>query len=73
MKTALTELIEHLNYFKDHSAFARDAIKKATALLKKEREQISNAYIQGRKDDPLDWYPEKHAEEYFMETFNNKP
>ena len=36
-KTAMQELIEHMEYFKDYSPFARDSIKKATELLAKEK------------------------------------
>ena len=34
-----------------------------------EKEQLCQMYIQGRKDNHLDYYPEKHANETYNETF----
>ena len=39
-----------------------------------ENQQIIDAYIQGRKDNHLDYYPEKHAKETYDEMFKkDKP
>ena len=34
-----------------------------------EKQQIVDAYIQGRDDCYLDWHPKKHAKEYYQETY----
>ena len=37
-----------------------------------EKEQLCQMYIQGRKDNHLDYYPEKHAKETYNETFKQE-
>lgn len=37
-------------------------------MMEIEKEQLCDMYIEGRNDNPLDWYPEKHA----LETYNEK-
>ena len=37
--------------------------------LEKEKEQLCKMYVQGRKDNHLDYYPEKHAKETYNEFF----
>jgi len=34
-----------------------------------EKEQLCQMYIQGRKDNHLDYYPEKHANDTYNEFF----
>ena len=34
-----------------------------------EKEQLCDMYIQGRKDNHLDYYPEKHAKETYDEIY----
>jgi hypothetical protein len=34
-----------------------------------EKEQLCKMYVQGRKDNHLDYYPEKHAKETYDEMF----
>lgn len=34
-----------------------------------EKRQLCDMYIQGRKDNHLDYYPEKHANETYNEMF----
>jgi hypothetical protein len=34
-----------------------------------EKEQLCKMYVQGRKDNHLDYYPEKHAKETYDEFF----
>ena len=39
-----------------------------------EKEQLCDMYIQGRKDNHLDYYPEKHAKETYDEIYKkDKP
>ena len=40
-----------------------------TQLLAIEKEQMCKMYVQGRKDNHLDYYPEKHAKETYDEFF----
>jgi len=53
----------------DFSRGVRHCMDIAKKYLPKERQQIEDAYKQGRKDDVLDYYPEKHASEYYEETY----
>ena len=62
MKTAVEWLVEQLHNGKELSTI----IHKAKAM---EKEQLCQMYIQGRKDNHLDYYPEKHANETYNETF----
>lgn len=39
--------------------------------LEMEKQQITDAYIQGREDWPLDHYPKKHSNEYYQATYRN--
>lgn len=52
-KKALDEVIKHID----------------SQMLAIEKEQLCEMYIKGRKDSPLDWYPEKHAKETYSQTF----
>ncbi len=33
------------------------------------KQEILDAYKKGRDEHYLDWYPQKHSEEYYQETF----
>jgi len=74
-KTAMQELIEWYDETNKRRIKRNDfvtgseVIMKAEELIIKERQQIEDAYKQGRKDDVLDYYPEKHASEYYEETY----
>lgn len=35
------------------------------------KQEIIDAYIKGREKHYLDYYPQKHSEEYYQETFKN--
>ena len=37
-----------------------------------EKEQLCKMYVQGRKDNHLDYYPEKHANETYNEMFKKE-
>ena len=37
-----------------------------------EKRQLCDMYIQGRKDNHLDYYPEKHAQETYNEFFKQE-
>jgi hypothetical protein len=37
-----------------------------------EKEQLCKMYVQGRKDNHLDYYPEKHANETYDEMFKKE-
>ena len=48
----------------------KNRIEKAFQEAKElEKQQIIYAYIQGREDFHLDYYPKKHAQEYYDQTF----
>lgn len=56
-------------YYNSAIIVCKDIIRKATELLEAERKQIMDSYIAGRNDCNLDFYPKKHAAEYFTETY----
>jgi len=70
MKTALEQLIEHMEYVKDYSAFARDCIIKAKSLLPEERKVIEDAFNDGQRNEfkpkPL------HSKQYYQTKFEKK-
>lgn len=74
MKTALQELIEWLdNSTVIQDEFDRDIIKdKATELLKKEKNQIKEAYKFGLESPSIE-LSEEWAEQYYNETFKQQP
>ena len=47
MKTAMQELIEHLNHVKEFNQMIPGIIKGAEKLLEKEKKQILDAYLSG--------------------------
>jgi hypothetical protein len=49
MKTPIEQLIEHMEYVKDYSAFARDCITKAKSLLPEERKVIEDVWNDSRE------------------------
>jgi hypothetical protein len=36
------------------------------------KQEIIDAYVKGREEHYLDWYPQKHSEQYYQETFVSK-
>ena len=69
MKTALTELIEWME--QNQYFIGNDLYAKQKELLKKEKEQIVEAYI--RSAEQMSWKAEaddeEMAEQYYNETF----
>jgi hypothetical protein len=76
-KTAMTQLREKLQYVansddtqKEYALAVINVIKDIDAQMNKiEREQLCKMYVQGRNDNHLDYYPEKHAKETYEEFF----
>ena len=62
----INELEEHHVF---HDIKNTVAFQQAKAM---EKEQLCQMYIQGRKDNHLDYYPEKHAKETYNETFKQE-
>jgi hypothetical protein len=52
----------------DHSLYS-ELRDKAKEMYKQE---IKDAYVKGREEHYLDYYPQKHSEEYYQETFGSK-
>jgi len=50
-------------------SFSDNILEQAKEMHKQE---IIDAYVKGREEHYLDWYPEKHSEEYYQETFVSK-
>jgi hypothetical protein len=66
MKTAMQELIEHLNHVKEFNQMIPGIIKGAEALLEKEKEQIRLAFYR----DGYDYWDKITSEEYYNQTYN---
>ncbi len=73
MQELIDEIVEHLTYDDDLSEDSRityETIRlRCLGKLKLEKEQLCKMYVQGRKDYHLDYYPEKHANETYNETY----
>ena len=77
MKTALEELIDMLIEARSVSIESEDieqtytnAIRLALSMLEKEKEQIENAYIDGLSEQPVPFFSNHQAEQYYNETYN---
>ncbi len=69
-QTAMQELISYLKTDNDPPIELRVAIKKATELLTKEREQIEQAYDAGvRTNYGIQTADFKHGKKYFSTTY----
>jgi hypothetical protein len=71
MKTAMQELIEWTNQYKGQMISADQVVLKANKLLKKEKEQIIQARIDGDENYSLIGGKRyEYAEQYYNETYN---
>ena len=68
MKTAVEWLIDML-VTENEVTLKGENFKLFEMAKAMEKEQLCQMYIQGRKDNHLDYYPEKHANETYKETF----
>jgi len=70
-KTVLNQLLEWCKEFddKNYHPTHTNMKEKIWQLLPKEKEQMCKMYVQGRNDNHLDYYPEKHAKETYDEFF----
>jgi hypothetical protein len=71
MKTAMMELIEHLNHVKEFNSMIPGIIKGAEALLEKEKEQIQKAFSDGQ-ETPINHptLPHYSRDEYYNDNYN---
>ena len=69
MKQTAIEWLESQLDFLDKYMSERDRINLFEQAKEMEKEQLCKMYVQGRKDNHLDYYPEKHAEETYDEMF----
>ena len=66
-QTAVEWLIEQYNL---GDGFERHLTESDFEQAKEiEKQQLCKMYVQGRKDNHLDYYPEKHANETYNEMF----
>jgi uncharacterized protein (DUF1330 family) len=69
MKTAMQEFIEYLEkayYINELTNFDKDKIQ----FLKKEKEQMIKAHIDGFDHIVVDFKKQEYAEQYYNETYN---
>ena len=67
-KTAIEWLVSEL--FKPVDSLEPENVTQIIEQAKEmEKRQLCDMYIQGRKDNHLDYYPEKHANETYNEFF----
>ena len=73
MKTPMQELIKELKDLQESldPYGLHDAIELAESMLKKEKDEIIDAHIDGQCDD-TDGTPFEKAEQYYNDTFNTK-
>ena len=72
-KTAISVIMEQCKTEQITDAELGKWVRAAIYMLhEQEREQLCKMYIQGRKDNHLDYYPKKHANETYVEFFGNK-
>jgi len=76
MKTPIQELIDKLNNVKPTEFCSIETIRGwAESLLEKEKEQITDAHIEGQRvfdEYPHTQWTNDQAELYYNETFNTK-
>ena len=65
MKTAMQELIDELESIKGYK-YGGLVIRLIKDKLEKEKEQIENAFLEGKVNHSKDW-----AIEYYNQTYNN--
>jgi hypothetical protein len=79
MKTAMQELMEWANQYKGQMISADQVVLQAHNLLKKEKEQIMNAYCDGAKggangtkgQHENGWVSIQMRNKYYNQTYNN--
>jgi hypothetical protein len=80
MKTAMQELIDELDFFKNilwksdkknESILVKDIIRKAVLKLEKEKEQLQKAFSDGQ-ETPINHptLPHYSREEYYSDNYN---
>jgi hypothetical protein len=76
MKTAIQELMDWANQYKGQMISADQVVLQAHNLLKKEKEQIMDAHLEGWSD-AYDYLKSdsndqaRQAEDYYNQTYNN--
>jgi hypothetical protein len=70
MKTAIQELKDWANQYKGQMISADQVVLQAHNLLKKEKEQIIQAHIDGFDHIVVDFKKQEYAEQYYNQTFN---
>jgi hypothetical protein len=73
MKTAMQELIEWINQYQGQMISADQVVLKAHKYLEKEKEQIIEAYEDGKENEResiLNIYKYRIAEFYYNQTYN---
>lgn len=73
-QTTLHQLLEWCKEFEDKPAKPTftNMKEKIWQLLPIEENQLCKMYEQGRKDNHLDYYPEKHAKETYVEFYGKR-
>lgn len=72
MQTAVEWLVKnYLDLSDEYNTMSLEEIVKQAK--QKEKQQIKCAYLVGREDEQtLDYYPQKHSEDYYNETYGSK-
>jgi short-subunit dehydrogenase len=72
MKSAMQELKDWANQYKGQMISADQVVLQAHNLLKKEKEQIIKAHIDGFDYIVAEFKKQEYAEEYFNKTYKNQ-
>ena len=70
MQTVLQELKDWANQYKGQMISADQVVLQAHNLLKKEKEQIIQAHIDGFDHIVVDFKKQEYAEQYYNQTYN---
>ncbi len=75
-QTAVEWLVDEMiqrKFFEKETELSYTTLEHLTNQAKEmEKRQLCDMYIQGRKDNHLDYYPEKHAQETYNEFFKQE-
>lgn len=65
----MTAMQKHLKWLKSRMVITPQMEQE---LIEQEKMQLCKMYVQGRNDNHLDYYPEKHAKETYDEMFKTE-
>jgi len=68
LQTSIEWLEKELDFLSNYM-LEKDRVVLFNRAKEIHKQEIKEAYIKGREEHYLDYYPQKHSEEYYQETF----